>query len=127
MNLRSHGNKLAPLHKGRTIIEATEHPERKPHRNHGVAISKSLRNFQKGFQALLKQQLLMKEIAASISRNAKFREYDESGFILDSLGSTTDYFIRVKGRIGNLEGWANRCESVKSKHDLNIALFMHKP
>ena len=62
----------------------------------------------------------MEQVAAGIARDAKLRENNNRSAILNGKGSTADDFIRVIGGIGDLQGRANRCESVKSKHNLNI-------
>ena len=48
------------------------------------------------------------------------RENNNRSAILNGKGSTADNFGCIVGGIGDLQGRANRCESVKSKHNLNI-------
>ena len=120
MNLGRHRHKLTLLHKGGAVVEATEHTKRKPHRNHRIAIRKSLRNLRKRFQALFKQQFLMEQVTAGVPRNAEFGEHDKDRSPVNRLAGATDNFSRIVGGIGDFQRRANRCESVKSKHNLNI-------
>ena len=46
MNLGRHSNELAMLQERSTVVQAPEHPQRKPHGKNNIAIGKSTRDFQ---------------------------------------------------------------------------------